>query len=317
MKKRTIIAVMIITLSVLSVSLWNTKRENLKKETVRIGAILPLTGEQASYASQLKKGMDLAVDLNNLNKNKKIELLYEDDQGDAKKALSAYRKIKDFNNVKLIIGGMFSSQTLAIAPSAERERVILLSPTASAIDITDAGDYIFRIYPSDIYDGLFLSNFALTVLNAKSVAIIYEQISSIVAVTNKFEDTFKLKGGSIIYEAGYLSDVTDFRPMLSKLKQVNPDLIFIPGNLIPITNLLIQAKEMGISVVHQELSFLPLLSVAENLYVNHYSDMKQKRVNWYEKQPAASCTPKIYPQFSGVSNVACTSVIPHAGTTAR
>ena len=44
----------------------------------------------------------------------------------------------------------------------------------------------------------------------------------------------------------------------------------------------VQAKEMGISVVHQELSFLPLLSVAENLYVNHYSDMKQKRVNWKE-----------------------------------
>ena len=44
----------------------------------------------------------------------------------------------------------------------------------------------------------------------------------------------------------------------------------------------VQAKEMGISVVHQELSFLPLLSVAENLYVNHYSDKRQKRVNWKE-----------------------------------
>ena len=41
-----------------------------------------------------------------------------------------------------------------------------------------------------------------------------------------------------------------------------------------------EAKEAGISVVHQELAYLPLLSIAENLYVRHYSEKKQGLVNW-------------------------------------
>lgn len=243
-RKGFIIIGIAVVLSVVGAFVWKCTLKN--NDTIKIGAILPLTGDLSSYSTQLKKGMDLALELYNQNSTKKIEILFEDDQGEAKNAVSAYRKLVDANNIQLIIGGMFSSSTLAIAPAAEKDHRVLLSPTASAIDITDAGDYIFRIYPSDVYDGVFLANYAYDSLNAKNVAVLYEQVSSIVAITEKFIDVFTSKGGSIIYESGYSSEISDFTPDLLKIKQVNPDVIFIPGNIIPIANILNQAKSLGI-----------------------------------------------------------------------
>lgn len=245
MKKKSFIFIGIALVVVLvGLFVWNNNKKS--DDTILIGAILPLTGDQSSYAIQLKKGMDLAVELNNQNSSRKIRILFEDDQGDAKKAVSAYRKLVDVNNIQMIIGGMFSSSTLAIAPAAEKDRRVLLSPTASAIDITTAGDYIFRIYPSDEYDGFFLANFAYDSLGVKNVAILYEQVSSVTAISDKFHSILTSKGGNIIYESGYPSDLSDFTSILMKIKQLNPNLVFIPGNIIPVSNLLNQARNMGV-----------------------------------------------------------------------
>lgn len=246
MKRKSLIIIVIAAVVVLvSLLVWGNNTNN--DDTVFIGAILPLTGDLSSYAIQLKKGMDLAVEQNNQNSSRKIRIVFEDDQGDAKKAVSAYRKLVDVNNVQLIIGGMFSSSTLAIAPNAEKDRRVLLSPTASAIDISSAGDYIFRIYPSDEYDGFFLANFAYDSLDAKNIAVLYEQVASVTAISDKFHDICTSKGGNIVYESGYPSDMSDFTSILLKTKQVNPDIVFIPGNIIPVSTILNQARNMGVN----------------------------------------------------------------------
>lgn len=243
-RKGLIVLAAILIIGVVGLIVW--KRDMKDGDTVKIGAILPLTSDLSSYATQLKKGMDLAVELNNQNSTKKIEILFEDDRGEAKDAVSAYRKLVDVNKTQLIIGGMFSSSALAIAPAAEKDGVVLLSPTASAIDLTDAGDYIFRIYPSDVYDGIFLANYAFDNLGAKNIAIVYEQVSSVSAISKKFKEIYTSKGGDVVYESGYSSDISDFTSLLMKVKQARPDLVFIPGNIIPIANLLNQAKNMNI-----------------------------------------------------------------------
>lgn len=245
-RKGLIITAIALAVAIMGLLVWKGVEKGKETDTIKIGAILPLTGDLSSYATQLKKGMDLATELRNQDSERKIEILYEDDRGGAKDAVSAYRKLVDVNNVQLVIGGMFSSSTLAIAPAAEKDGRVLLSPTASAIDITDAGDYIFRIYPSDVYDGIFLANYAFDNLCAQSIAILYEQVASVSSISNKFKEIFTSRGGNIVYESGYPSDISDFTSLLMKVKQSKPDLVFIPGNIIPIANLLNQAKNMGI-----------------------------------------------------------------------
>jgi len=224
--------------------------DNTEQEVVKIGAILPLTGEMASYGESLKKGMDLAIE--NINNSggidtKKVEIVYEDGQGLPKNSVNAFNKLLNSDKVPLIIGGMFSAPTLSIAPIAEKEKIVLLSPTASSIDLTNSGDYIFRIYPSDIYDGIFLANFTVDSLSVSKISIIYENVASITAISKVFKKTIEDKDGEIVAYEGYNSNNIDFHSILSKIKNDNSELIFFPGNLNSMSKILIQAKELNIT----------------------------------------------------------------------
>lgn len=219
-----------------------------RDRALKIGAILPLTGDSATYGTALKKGMDLALELDKQGgiDGRPLTIIYEDDAGKPATGVSAFTKLVSADSVPMVIGAMFSAVTLAIAPVAERDRVVLLSPTSSAVELTKAGDYIFRIYPSDTYDGIFLADFASTSLKARAVATIHLQVASISAITQVFRHEFESRGGRITVSEAYQEGDTDFRSQLLKASRDNPDLIFIPGYLKEMATLLRQAKELGL-----------------------------------------------------------------------
>ncbi len=220
-----------------------------KEKETKIGAIMPLTGDNAVYGDALKKGMDLAIEEINSEggiEGNKLSVLFEDSQAEPQKGVSAFNKLTKVDRVSMIIGAMFSAVTLAIAPVAEREKIVLLSPTSSAVDITNAGDYIFRIYPSDAYDGLFLADFAVNNFKAKTASILYIQVASVSAIVKVFEERFEEYGGIILVKESYAEGAKDFRTQLIKIKQSNPDIIFLPGYLREMAIQLTQSKELGI-----------------------------------------------------------------------
>ena len=83
-----------------------------------------------------------------------------DDQTRPEVGKTAVETLINENGVRLIIGAVSSSVALKIAPICEENEVVLLSPTASSPKITDAGEYIFRNYPSDILEGTSMADFA-------------------------------------------------------------------------------------------------------------------------------------------------------------
>ena len=217
---------------------------------IRIGAVLPLTGDAASYGTSLKRGMDFAVlEINRQGgiSGRKLAIIFEDSQADPSKAVSAFNKLVAADRVPMVIGDMFSASTLALAPIAENKKVVLLSPTASAVELTAAGDYIFRIYPSDTYDGNFLARYITERLKARNVAILYLQVASISALVGVFEKEFSSHGGNIVFTEAYQEGAIDFRSQLLKARKADPDLIFFPGYLREMAMLLRQARELGVS----------------------------------------------------------------------
>ena len=215
---------------------------------IKLGAILPLSGDAASYGEALKTGMDLALDEINAEgiHGKKLNIIYEDSQGSPKNAIASFNKLAFTDKVQMIIGDMFSASTLAIAPIAEKQKVVLLSPTASAVELTRSGDYIFRIYPSDLYDGEYLASFSKNGLKAKTASIIYLQVTSISSISQIYKKRFEELGGNVLSLDSYKEGDTDFRSQLLKAKKVDADVIFIPGYLREMAMLLKQAKELGI-----------------------------------------------------------------------
>lgn len=258
----TIITIVIAIAFLILVGLAYNKYFNPAKvqqnHTAIIGSILPLTGEAANYGTGLKKGMDLAVKLINgdsLNAMK-LQIIYEDDKGQPSIGVTAYNKLKTINRVNYIIGSMFSNVTLALAPMAEKDSLVLMSPTASAVELSKYGDHVFRIYPSDTYDGNFLAEFVANQMKKKQVAIVSVEAASTVEISNIFASSFKALGGEITSSSTYKQGEKNYRNIIQNLKANIAEVVFIPGYVDDIAVFLKQAKELNLNKIFIGISTL-------------------------------------------------------------
>src|ERR1700741_1202433 len=110
------------------------------------GHIAPLTGDEAIFGVWEREGIELAVDEINAAggvAGRPLTVLNEDDQGVASTAVSALQYLISAKGVRIVIGGTLSGTTLAMAPVAMQNKVVLLSPSAQSPKIAEAGDFIF------------------------------------------------------------------------------------------------------------------------------------------------------------------------------
>ena len=133
---------LVVILLIICGLIWVSCQKKVEEKVVKIGAILPLTGDGAKYGKSAKNGIDLAIE--DINKKggilgRQVKVIYEDSQADASKAVSAFRKIVNVEHIKFILGPLSSTEVLAVAPIANKEKVIILAPAASAPQITYAG----------------------------------------------------------------------------------------------------------------------------------------------------------------------------------
>ncbi len=222
-----------------------------KTKDIRIGAILPLTGDIAVYGQKMKKGIDLAVGKINKSggiENKKLVVIYEDDQGDPKSSVAAFRKLITTEKISAIIGGAISACALSVAPIADKKKVVLFSPAATSPKLTGISKYFFRNWPSDAYEGLVMGRFATDSLKLNKVAILYVNNDWGVGLSKEFENSFTIANGSIVAKERFDQGASDFRTQLTKILKSNPQAIYIIGYLKELLILLRQKEEMGIKI---------------------------------------------------------------------
>lgn len=212
---------------------------------VKVGVILPLTGEAASYGADCRKGIELALDSVS-GQDPRIELVFEDSKADPKQAVAAMRKLVDVDRVRAVIGDMFSSTTLAIAPIAANENVLLLTPTAADEAIPKTGPQIFSIYPSASLEGRLLARFARE-KQFNTCGVFHQDISVAKSMAAAFAEEFKSKGGKVLFNESYATEPLDYRSLLAKHSRDNPDVVFVTGYKETVIPLLTQAKETGLN----------------------------------------------------------------------
>jgi len=246
-KKILVSLIVVIIVIVLGSLLVNNKP--VSTEPIKIGFIGPLTGDVAIYGIDFRNAATLAVDeINNGGgiKGRKIEVIYEDGKCTGTDAANAAQKLVNVDKVKVILGGDCSNETLAAAPITEANKVILFSPLASSPAITNAGDYVFRNYPSDAY--VFRQQ-AQFVINAgyKKIAIISENTDYAISSKNVFTDEVNKQGAQIVANEVFAQGARDFKTNILKIKSANPDAIFInPQSGVTGGLLLKQLREMGV-----------------------------------------------------------------------
>ena len=257
--------------------------------TIKIGANLELTGNNASYGSSAKNGIEMAVkEINDKGGllGKKLEVDVADNRSEATEAANAMQKLLD-DKVDLIIGPDTSSGTLACVSTADKEKIPLITPYGTNPDITvdpatkKVRPYVFRTAFIDTFQGKVMANFVTNQLHAKKAAVYIDNSSDYSKGLQKFfVEEFQKSGGTIVASEAYLQKDTDFKAALTKIKAENPDVIFVPGYYQEVGMIIKQAREMGITqpiVGGDGWDSAKLAEIAgaanlENCYfANHYS----------------------------------------------
>lgn len=225
-------------------------RKDEKPPPLRIGRILPLTGDAASYGRSEEKGTLLAAEEINraggIN-GRKLDIKYEDSSCSPNAGVAAFRKLIDVDRVKAVLGATCSGVTLAIAPVANQRKVVLLSPLSSAAAISQAGPFVFRVMPSDSFQSRILAEWILQD-GHRQIAMLRVNNAWGQGVSTEFVRTYVSKGGKIITEETCNEGDRDFRIQLTKIRESSATALFSPtmpkeGGLI-----LKQMKELGISI---------------------------------------------------------------------
>ena len=199
---------------------------------ITLGFVAPLTGDASSLGQGAQKAVEIAVAEFNSAKgtnDREVKVVFEDGKCNAKDASAAGNKLINIDKVPVILGGLCSAETMAIAPMAESTKTVLISGCSSNPSITTAGDYIFRDYPSDSFQGVYAAAIAHEKLGAKTASVLYCLSDWCTGLAKVFKENFEKLGGTVVMEESFATDTLDMRTQLTKIKEANPDMIYFLG----------------------------------------------------------------------------------------
>ncbi len=222
-------------------------------DDIVIGEVGSLTGAEAAFGISTRNGIELALEEANAAggvKGRKVRVIVYDDQSKPEEAASAATRLITQDKVKLILGEVASSNSLAMAPICQDNKIPMISPSSTNPAVTEKGDYIFRVCFIDPFQGYVMAKFAHDELKFKSVAILKDVKSAYsVGLTEVFERSFSTMGGKIVGIESYAKGDTDFRSQLTAIKKMKAEGLYVPGYYNDVGIIARQARELGLKVV--------------------------------------------------------------------
>ncbi len=224
----------------------------LGQNKIRIGVSTPLSADLASYGNSVREAVIMAADEINASGGvlgQKIQLIIEDNQSRADQAKTVFEKLIKRDNVVAIIGDVTSGASLAAAPVAQAAGIPMLTPTATNIQVTQQGDYVFRTCYTDEQQGTAMAKFAIDDLGAKRIAVLYNMKDPYsIGLRDSFIKYAREHGAEIVADLSYSTGDPDFRGQLTRFRRLRPDAIYAPGYYSEIGPICRQARSMGLDV---------------------------------------------------------------------
>jgi len=218
------------------------------KETLKFGLAMPLSGSQALYgADQVKAAQWAVADINAKGgvNGKLLEMVVVDTQADPQLGINAVKRLTSVDNVPVFITA-WSSVVKAVAPIANRDKVLELSVGANSPDIAKLGDYVYTTFPLAEVDVSALSKYTYTNLGKKTAAVMYINNDSGVEGAAIYKSVFEKAGGKVVAYEAYDTKATEFTGALLKVKASNPDIIHIQGLVADLPQVIAQMRQLGL-----------------------------------------------------------------------
>lgn len=234
-----------------------------KPQTIKLGVILPLTGNGSDQGEWNRKGLELAKDEINVSRihGQKIELVYDDSKGGKPaEATLAYQNLHDLYSVPVVFS-WGSGVGIALTPLANRDTVIQMGLATTSPDYSTPSDFSFRLSPSATAEGAFGARFLIEKKKLTRVSVLFVENDYGVGSQKAFSQAFEQLRGTVLSSDSVPVGVTDVRTQLQKIKQQNPQAVYLAvypkeGGII-----LKQAKELDLNV--QFLASTAILAESE------------------------------------------------------
>lgn len=201
----------------------------LETGPIKIGVMVPLTGDGAVYGEPARTIYEIAAkeinDAGGIN-GRPIELVIEDSKCNGKDGANAAQKLVNVDKVQIIIGGFCSSESLASIPVVEQAKVALFSPGSSSPDLTGKSPFFARNYPGDSAQGKVLADVAYTKQGLKSLHLLVEQTDYAQGISKILNSSFTALGGKVTTEE-FPSNSSDMRQFVTKAKSSNADAFVV------------------------------------------------------------------------------------------
>jgi branched-chain amino acid transport system substrate-binding protein len=248
-----------------------------------IGHFASMTGPQATFGISTDQAIRLAIKERNAKggvKGRQIELVTIDDAGKQSEAATAVTRLINDHHAVAILGEVASSLSLAGGPIAQKAKIPMISPSSTNPDVTDVGDYIFRVCFLDDFQGWVDAKFAKENLKATKAAILYDQAQAYSSgLADYFEKAFKEMGGTIATKQAYTGGNLEISSQLQSIKGSGAEVVFLPGYYSDAGTIIRKAREAGITVPFlggdgwdsEELSKIAGDAINGNYFSNHYA----------------------------------------------
>ncbi|MCL5010788.1 MAG: ABC transporter substrate-binding protein [Patescibacteria group bacterium] len=241
---RKIIIISLVVLLIIGIGTWLGLEQRKEAPVINIGVVSLMSGNMASYGERAQKGLSLAMqDIQKEFPGLKIQLFYEDSRYSPQDGVSAYRKLRDFNNAQAVIV-LSSPVALAIAPLANQEKVIEMAITASTPKYTTKNDFTFRTTARAEVEDRALAKAVMS--KYKDVALFYINDERGLGHRDAIRAEIEKAGGRVVAQEIMAPGDSDFRAQLTKIKAEKPEAIYVLTEAKSTGLFVKQAKEMGI-----------------------------------------------------------------------
>ena len=213
---------------------------------VKIGLVVPLTGDQAAHGNDMLQGAQLALEqvraAGEPLPGYKLKLEALDDNRSPAQAVAAAKRLAADPDVLAVVGHLNSSCTKPASAVYNEARLLHICPVSSNPEISRQGfDTFFRICPTDDLQGPAGARFAVRRLGAQRIFILDDMTTYGRGLANEFEKAAGKLGAQLLGHEGITQGEKDFTPVLTKIKGMNPDLIYFAG-MFPEAALLLKQK---------------------------------------------------------------------------
>lgn len=220
-------------------------------EPLKFGLFGPFSGQFSANGQRFREAVELFAEVTNEAggiAGRQIVIDVQDDRGDPLQAANIAQRFVADEDMLAAIGSFTSTASIAAANVFAEAKMPQVSPTSSHPDYTKISPFQFRMPNTQDIVAVLNADLIMDTLGATTVAIPYFQDDWGIFVGEATKAEVEKRGGKVVLLEAMTPQARDFRSMVTKIRALEPDAIFLASHYQPSAIFLQQLRQAGLDI---------------------------------------------------------------------